>query len=446
MIQGAAKLMRSRFAGIGVAVILAGVLFARASDAFPYQFGIDFYQFWGVPVAYRSLPSRTPYADPSGYARVLNQLSDASDNAKLHHANHFRRSLEPMATPFLYAVFDFAPADYERAQILHTSLLFLATGLSVFMLARLRGIPPWPAVCIALLVELTFNPFVQDVKYGNVSSLQLLYMVAVLHVAVRKLHAKNWLIESLFLGSLAAFLIFKPNTLWIALALAIHYGIVRGPRRFLVGAGAGALVSVLAFACGAWYFHDANVWSEWLRFTQGMNGGSLVRSMEQGNQSFPMLLAQRSMSYGLLEYALMIAAWLALAVVLAMSSMGRRGDLLLPTALKCFADPWFALSIGILFTFATSPMVWPHYQLFGLIPIFWLFRLDGRWGFKTWCAAISYVAMTNPLLEFLGAAGRFAIIQSLMLLCWTPLIPGMLAYAVEQRESLQAADSAPASK
>jgi hypothetical protein len=221
---------------------------------------------------------------------------------------------------------------------------------------------------------------------------------------------------------------------------------VRGPRRFLAGAGAGALVSVLAFACGAWYFHDANVWSEWFRCAQGMNGGVLTAPFFEGNQSVSGMLARHSMSYGPMGYSLLIAVALAMAFIVAMSSMGRRGDLVLPTALKCFADPWFALSIGILFTFTTSPMVWPHYHLFALIPIFWLFRLDGRWEFKTWCAALTYVALTNPVLEFLGAAGHFSIIQSLMLLCWTPLIPGMLAYAVEQRESIQAAGSVPASK
>ena len=35
-------------------------------------------------------------------------------------------------------------------------------------------------MCLGLLVDLTFNPFVQDVKYGNVSSFQLLYMAAML--------------------------------------------------------------------------------------------------------------------------------------------------------------------------------------------------------------------------------------------------------------------------
>src|ERR1700682_2261955 len=101
--------MKSRVAAIGLAMMLAALLSIKTTDAFPYQFGIDFYQFWGVPVAHKVLVSKaSPYVDPSGYAQALNQMADASDSAKLHHANRFRRSLEPMATPFLYAWFDFA--------------------------------------------------------------------------------------------------------------------------------------------------------------------------------------------------------------------------------------------------------------------------------------------------------------------------------------------------
>ena len=48
---------------------------------------------------------------------------------KLRSANRFfRTNLVPMATPFFNAAFAFVPADYERAQILHTMLLFLATA------------------------------------------------------------------------------------------------------------------------------------------------------------------------------------------------------------------------------------------------------------------------------------------------------------------------------
>lgn len=43
--------------------------------------------------------------------------------------------------------------------------------------------------------------------------------------------------------------------------------------------------------------------------------------------------------------------------------------------------------LGVLFTFATSQLVWPHYHLFALIPIFWLVRTDGKLDMATLGAA-----------------------------------------------------------
>jgi sugar lactone lactonase YvrE len=40
------------------------------------------------------------------------------------------------------------------------------------------------------------------------------------------------------------------------------------------------------------------------------------------------------------------------------------------------ADPWFMLSAGVLATYVTTPLLWPHYDLFAAIPIAWLLRHD----------------------------------------------------------------------
>jgi len=125
------RLSRTRLAGIVVATVLAAALAAKAAFAFPFQFGIDFYQFWGVPIAHRTAVAASPYLDPPGYERALNGIADASDNAKLKRANAFRRTLETMATPFFYSAFALVSPDYETAQIVHTSLLYLATAIGV---------------------------------------------------------------------------------------------------------------------------------------------------------------------------------------------------------------------------------------------------------------------------------------------------------------------------
>jgi hypothetical protein len=431
-------MMSSSIVGACVALALAALLVAKATAAFPSQFGIDFYQFWGVPLAKEvSATPSSPYDDPQGYARVLNALSDASSSRKFHEANAARRNLEPMGTPFLYAAFAIFPADYDQAQIVFASLLYLAAAAGIFVLARLRGIARWPALWIAVLVELTFRPFTLDVMVANVNSLQLAFMAALLHVAVKRRYSGNALVDGLFLGFLAVFVIFKPNTPWIALAFAIHYWVTQGHRRFFAGVGVAAIFSGVAFAAGAWFFRDAGVWGEWLRYARGMDGSGLPLTLAQGNVSLAMLWAQHSRSYGPVGYGLIIASALSLALALAMSSGGRGAHLLGATLRRVFSDPWFAASIGVVFTFATSPLVWPHYHVLALVPIFWLSGLEGRASVGRWGALICYVGLSEPFFNIPPAASYYEAIQAAKFFSWVALVPGVFAYVAAQHRALQ---------
>ena len=428
--------MSSSVFGACVALALAALLVVKATAAFPSQFGIDFYQFWGVPLAKTiSATQRSPYDDPQGYARVLNAMSDASASRKLHDANAARRNLEPMGTPFLYAAFSIFPADYDQAQIAYASLLYLAAAAGIFLLALLRGFAPWPALWIAILVELTFRPLMLDVRVANVNSLQLVFMAALLYVAATRRYSGNAIVDGLFLGLLALFVIFKPNTPWIALAFAIHYWVTQGNRRFFTGVGVAAILSIAAFAAGAWFFRDAGVWGEWLRFARGMDGSGLPLTLAQGNVSLPMLLAQQARSYGPVGYGLIIAIALSVALAVAMSSGGRGAHLMGATMRRVFSDPGFAASIGVIFTFATSPLVWPHYHVLALVPIFWWSRVNGRARAGPW---ICYLALSVPFFNLLFAMGWYDAIQATMLFAWVALVPGIFAYVAEQHRALQA--------
>ncbi len=437
--QALSTIMKSSTAGLAVTLLLAAALIANVMAVFPHQFGVDFYHFWGIPLVKQgTATAQSPYADPHGYARALNEIADASSNQKLRNANHYRRHIEPTATPFLYACFAFLPADYERAQALFAIIAYLAAGFGIYLLARLRALAKWPAIWLALLTELTFNPFVQDVKVGNVNSLQLAFIAALLHVAVRRRYGGNVFVAGLFIGLLTVFVIFKPNTTWIALALAIHYWVVRGSRSFFVGVGVAAVLSAVAFAIGAGYFNHVSVWLEWLGYARGIGSGALPFSFEQGNQSLPMLLANLGMSYGPTGYGLIIAISMLVALLLALTSNGRAGKELLANMRDAFSDPWFAASIGVLFTFATSPLVWPHYHLFALIPIFWLVRTDGKLDMATLGAVICYGALSRPLINLLLAAEFYGVLQLVMLFAWVPLMPGVFLYAARPQPCIPA--------
>lgn len=432
-----AGLLKSRLVRAGVTLALAAVLVVKAWSDFPYQFGIDFYQFWGVPLAKRAGPmAQSPYVDGAGYAQVLNGISDASSSAKLHAANAARRRLEPMGTPFLYASFAAFPDDYERAQGLFTLLQYLAAAIGAFLLARLRGLGPWLSAWVALLMELTFWPFLLDVKVGNVNSLQLALMAVLLYVAAKRAYTGRALVDGLYIGALSLLVAFKPNTPWIALAFALQYGTVHGARRLLEGAVVAVVLAAVAWGVGAWFFHDAGVWGEWLRLARGMDT-AIPLTVAQGNMSLAKLLADRTGALGPVGFGLVLAGAMALALALALSSGGPR--LLGSAARRAFSDPWFAASVGVLFTFATSPLVWPHYLLLALVPIFWLVRTDGRLDAAALGALVCYVAMSAPFIEALVAARFFGAFQAAMLLAWCALIPGALAWTVHLARAPRAA-------
>jgi len=424
--------------GGAAALLLCVLVLSGAFEAFPHQAGADFYQFWGVPEAKRlSGNPRTPYVDAPGYAATLNALSDASSSNKLHAANALRRTLEPLGTPFLYAAFSILPGDYESAQAIFVTLIYAGAAFAMMTLASLRGLGFRAAACAAFAVELTFAPFMLDVRAANVNSLQLAFIAALVWIAARNVSTGSTWGDALLLGVLAPFVIFKPNAAWIALALAIQYALARGRRQFLVGTAAAALLAIAAFAVGAACFGGMSAWGEWIGLAGGMEKGYAL-TLEEGNASLAIWLARHGGLFGGLGSGALLGSALALLLVLAMTSMGRRTDLLVPTAKRAFSNPWFAASVGVIFTFATSPLVWSHYFVLALLPMAWLVGRDGWTGVGTWGAVICYAALASATIDVLMWGGHMAALYAMTMLSWVALVPGLLAYVAGERRSLEA--------
>ena len=427
-----ANMLNSNTAGLVISLVLMAVLVAQARAVFPHQLGVDFYHFWGIALVQRlGITAQDPYSAPQAYAQVLNTIADASTDQKLRDVNHHRRHIEPTATPLLYGFFAFLPDDYQHAQALFAFIQYLLAGFAIYLLARLRGVSRWPAMSLALLTELSFNPFVQDVNVGNVNSLQLAFLAVLLHVAVRKRYSGKVIVDALFVGGLGLFVIFKPNTPWIALALAMHYWVVRGSRPFFIGLVMAAILGALAFGIGAWYFSDSAVWLAWFDYARGMNNSALHYSFEQGNQSLAMLLADRTASHSAAGYGLLIAVSMLACLVLTWLANGRGLYDLVRRTRTAFANAWFAASIGVLFTFATAPLVWPHYHLLALIPIIWLAGSEHRWPIGLLAATVCYSALSRPLINVLLAYEYYAALQLAMLFSWVLLLPGVFAYGAK---------------
>jgi len=123
-----------------------------------------------------------------------------------------------------------------------------------------------------------------------------------------------------------------------------------------------------------------------------------------------------------------------MALVLAFSDRGRDGAGTGAAARRAFADPWLAASVGIVFTFATSPLVWPHYYVLALLPMAWLLAQPGcrscRWG-----AVAAYLALSRLAIDPLVALQAYGVLQFLSVTAWLALLPGILAHAQAARSA-----------
>jgi hypothetical protein len=422
-------------AWIVVLLLATAYLLVTAARDFPNQLGQDLYHPWGIGLAREALPpGSNPYRDPVAYGEIAAQAAAAAREAspRLWMAGGVWKSrseaaFEPTGTPFFYAVMALLPGDYDRAHLLHAVLQFIAVAVSVFALARLRGVPAVPALVLAAAVEIAFSGFVRDVNFANVTSFQLLVVTALVWVSARGLLARHRALEVLYLPLLALFVAYKPNGALVALAMGLHFAVARGPRPTLVGAAAAALALLGAFATAALYFGDAGVWRDWVHYTQGAHGGKLLYSVDAGNQSLAMLMAEKGGAYGPLVNSAIIALGIAVALVVAMSDSGKRPELLAPALRRLFSDPGRAASAGVILTCAAAPLFWHHYYVLCLVPMLWLFGRGNR--LASWSVALSGLALSTPLLKLLVGLELYGGAYSTAFFAWVPLLVAVVADA-----------------
>ncbi len=439
--------VRHRAAWVIALVALAGALFYIEQRNFPDQLGMDLYHPWGIEAVRRIDPGApNPYLDPGRYGEDLRPLIDAAraTSPKLWAtadlwATRTADKFEPTATPFYYAVFSvLLPRDYDRAHLAMALLEFAAAATAIAILARLGGWGWLPAWCLALFVELTFTGFTQDIKGGNVNAVQLLVFVGFLYAAQRQAWLRHPWIDRLFLAAVALALVFKPNVVWLGVALAAHYALARGPRAFAIAAAIALVAAALAVAAGAWHFGALHAWSDWARYTMAEHG-RLEYTVDSGNISLAMLIAEKSSSFGLRANCAMLAAAFAVALVAAATDSGKRQELLLPVARRVVSDSWFALSLAVVFTFATTPIFWHHYYLMGLIPIAYLLRPALPWSWRAGCAVAAFVVLTTPWMKMLSALGLAGLANSFAFFAWVPLFAALVSCVALERHALERA-------
>ena len=398
---------------------------------FRSQVGFDFYQFWGIALAHAQLPGGNPYASPEPYASVLNAMGAGSPSARLHMMNGFRPSLQPLGTPFFYPWFAVLPRSYDAALGVFGVLQHVAVAGAALLLWRARRLTVASALLAAALAELTFNPFVQDVKLGNVNSLQLLAMAAMVCTSVANLERRSVPLD-FALGALAVALVaFKPNTPWIALALAVHVTAARGLRGLGGVAAGGGIAGLAALALGAAYFGGWNAWTDWLAYARRIEGGG---TLSEGNLSLALMVAHGPGAQRMVQGVCLVLALFAAAAFAVASAMGSRRDAVMPALCKAARDPGFAISCAVVLTFATYPLVWAHYHVWALLPMLWLVRAPAKWNGTTLAIIFSYAAFSRPVLQLCAAVDATQVLALLVTFAWLPLVAALLLELRDKRD------------
>jgi len=216
----------------------------------------------------------------------------------------------------------------------------------------------------------------------------------------------------------------------------VHFLHARGARSFAVGTIGACAVVAAGIALGAWHFGDAGVWRDWLGYMRGGHGGTVLYSVDNGNQSLAMLLADKSSAYGPFGNSVLLMGALATAALVAVSAQGRRGDLVVPTLGRVLDDAWLMAALAIVAMCATSPLFWHHYYVTMAIPLAFCLRRDAT-RLQRACALASFVVLSMPWLQVLDEARLIGLAYTLVFFAWAPLVPAMLAELVRVRRGLE---------
>ncbi|HEY2630043.1 MAG TPA: glycosyltransferase 87 family protein [Usitatibacter sp.] len=298
--------------GIAAALlmVLATALLAaaayRAWYDFDHYYGVDYYQFWGVPVAHE-IVGGNPYARIPQYAEALNHLADSSTDPHLRWSNHFRREIQPAATPFFYAASALLPRAFDDGYAAWIAVSFAVLIASLYWMARKQGAGTWAALAIAAGISLTFAPFDNNMKAGNVAALQLGFIVAAIAFARWRVETSQGMLAGAYFAAIALFVIWKPNTAFLAVFLAAQLFLTRQRRVSMIAAGGAVAGTAAAIAIGAGYFDGLRGWSDWSAYVNGQQGLLIYRT-EEGNISIGMLMSQRLGGLGPVGYSLLLAA------------------------------------------------------------------------------------------------------------------------------------------
>jgi hypothetical protein len=388
-------------------LLLVCMVVTRSIDRFSFSSGIDFYHYWGICNAqqWSSVPLGNPYADQARYAAVLNAHADRSQDGRLKAANEARRTLDPTGTPLLYAAFSFLPSNYSLAYAVFQAIQILMFVLAVVMLGWLYRCDRLWVWLIALLLAGMYEPLASDFRVGNVNSIQLFALAALL-VLVERISANGsagiqFLRCAVLVFAMAALSLMKPNLAPVTVLLSACLWGRYGTRTFAIAAvTAGAFCLALA-AVPCLSFHSWTIWQDWYHMVFGCGQDKLIQRAAGGNYAAAVVVSE-ALEIPYLAAGIGLAVAMTVPVIAALSradtGVQSRLQSLWNAAVCAIQNPHLMAAAAIVTSLALAPLVWVHYYTLSLLPAFWFLWSQHRWSRASAMGALSLLLTTFPMI------------------------------------------------
>jgi hypothetical protein len=271
LLRPGVRLRRRKIMGDAVAIVLLilSVCIAFRSGKLHSENALDYYHFWVVGQAIRTMEVSDVYS-PRDRIRVGRYfLREAEGHSPERMAAAHRRAIiEPTATPFQYALFDLiSSGNYEHDYSVFLAISILLYTLGVYALARLAGAAVVASAVFTAFCSLCFWPLRLDISFGNVTEIQLAF-IALYFAALRLRHPVGG--PALSAAMLAFSFYFKPNIVFAVALMGASWFILNDRRALLWNLVAFLAVGAIAVALPWSMFGTSCDWDSWLIYVPGM--------------------------------------------------------------------------------------------------------------------------------------------------------------------------------
>lgn len=346
---------------VAASALLATLCLTQSWNAGQSCSGLDYYQFYSVGREALSRKGESVYSDEfrARFGQESSRRAAQSPDLRLRAAAEERTQLETYSTPFLYALFgSLSSGNYDRSYSLYQLVCLLCMTAAILVLGQLMGFPLALSILFLAVIVSTFEGYLSDVRVANVNQLQLAALTLLLwRLARAKTKADDFLSGAI----LGALILFKPNTLFIAVLLGVSR-LVNQRRGKLAWEAAGALfAAAAAVSLSSTAFGSSAGWGDWLGAASSIPAS--IAPLSLGNFSLSRIAGD---AWGASFSRVLMAGLTGISAYFIWLGARKKRD----------RTPQDApvIAAGCLIYLLSAPLVWLHYFVLALPALMFILR------------------------------------------------------------------------